>query len=105
VPTLSADTRGPAPVSVRPALALEVGSPAEKAASGQLADLSGGTVTRTGAKSQRPGCWARSGRSGRVLPRLHRPDPEGPKRVAGDEVALKVERVVDRSMDREKALS
>jgi hypothetical protein len=64
-----------------------------------------GTVTRTGGKSQRPGCWARSGRSGRVLPGLHRLDPEGPKRAAGDEVALKVERVVDWSVHREKALS
>jgi transposase len=64
-----------------------------------------GTVTRTGAKSQRPGCWARSGRSGRVLPRLHRLDPEGPKRAAGDEVALKVERVVDRSMGGQEPLS
>ncbi len=42
-----------------------------------------GTVTRTGTQSQWPGCWARSGRSGRVLPRLHRLDPEGPKRAAG----------------------
>jgi hypothetical protein len=47
---------------------------------------------------------SRSRRSGRVLPRLHRLGPEGPKRAAGDEVALKVERVVDRSMHREKAL-
>lgn len=38
MPTLSADTLGPAPVSVRPALALEVGSPAEQEASGQLAE-------------------------------------------------------------------
>jgi hypothetical protein len=38
VATLCVDRLEPAPVSVRPALALEVGSPAEKAASGQLAD-------------------------------------------------------------------
>ncbi len=45
-----------------------------------------------------------SRRSGRVLPRLRGLGPEKPKGAAGDEVALKIERVVNRSMHREKAL-
>ncbi len=45
------------------------------------------------------------GRSGRNLPGMRRLGPEGPKRAAGDEVALDIERVVDRSMHREKPLS
>ena len=39
---------------------------------GVSAETIRGTVTRTGAKLQRPGCWARSGRSDRVLLGLHR---------------------------------
>jgi hypothetical protein len=63
-----------------------------------------GSVTGTGAEIQRPGWWASSGCSGRNLPGLGRLGSEDPKGAAGDEVALKVERVVDRSMHREKAL-
>ena len=43
-------------------------------------------------------------RSGRVTPRLRRLGPEQPKGAAGGEMALKVERVVNRSLHREKAL-
>ena len=64
-----------------------------------------GFVTRTGVRSQRPVRLDWSGRSGRNLPGLRRLGPEDPKCAAGDEVALKVERVVDRSMHRQKALS
>ena len=46
----------------------------------------------------------RSGRSGRNLPCLRRLGPEGPEGAAGDEVALTVERIMDRSMHGEKAL-
>jgi hypothetical protein len=35
---------------------------------------------------------------------MHRLGPEKPKGAAGNEVALKAERVVDRSMHRQKAL-
>jgi hypothetical protein len=50
------------------------------------------------------GISSHSRHSGRVLPGLHRLGPESPKGAAGDEVALKVERVVNWSMHREKAL-
>jgi hypothetical protein len=45
-----------------------------------------------------------SRRSSRDPPNMRRRGPEGPKRAAGNEVALNIERVVDRSMHREKAL-
>jgi len=41
---------------------------------------------------------------GRNLPGMSRFGPEAPKGAAGDEMALKIERVVNRSMHREKAL-
>ena len=63
-----------------------------------------GVVTGTGAKSQRSGWRARLGRSRGCLPCKGRLGSERPKRAAGDEVALKVERVVDRSMHRQKTL-
>ena len=48
---------------------------------------------------------SRSRRSGGKLPGMHRLGPEGPKRAAGDEVALKVERVVNRGVSGQEALS
>jgi hypothetical protein len=63
-----------------------------------------GVVTGTEAKSQRSGWRARLGRSRGCLPCKGRLGSERPERAAGDEVALKVERVVDRSMHRQKAL-
>src|SRR5215207_1234308 len=63
-----------------------------------------GYCHRNWSRRQWLGLRVRSGRSGCNLPILCRLGPEGPKSAAGDEVALKVERVVDRSMHREKAL-
>ena len=45
-----------------------------------------------------------SRRRGRMLPSMRRLGPESPKGAAGDEVALKVERVVDGGLDRKEAL-
>src|SRR3712207_4788860 len=63
-----------------------------------------GSVTGTERRCRMVEVRSRSRRSSRKVPSLHRLDLEGPERAAGDEVALKIERVVDRSMDREKAL-
>ena len=63
-----------------------------------------GFVTRTGVRSQRPVPLVWSGRRGRYLPRLGRPSPESPKGAAADKVALKVEGVVNRRVQRKKAL-
>ena len=63
-----------------------------------------GKVTRTGACSRKPLEGRPSGRSSRMPPSFRHFGPEGPKGSAGHEVALKVERVVDHGMDREKAL-
>jgi hypothetical protein len=64
-----------------------------------------GSVTRTGARSQRSERRVRSGHSGRNQPGLYRLSPEGPKRAAGEEVALKGEGVVNRGMCAQEALS
>ena len=63
-----------------------------------------GFVTGTGARSQRSEQRVRSGRNRGRLPCKGRLGSERPERAAGDEVALKGERVVDRSMHRQKAL-
>ena len=51
-------------------------------------DMPEGTVTETGARSQRPGKQAWSRGLGRDLPGLHRFGPEAPKRASGNEMTL-----------------
>ncbi len=59
-----------------------------------FARLCHGNPTRVAHCAFRP----RSGGHGCSLPRTGRIGPEQPERAAGDEVALKLERVADRSM-------
>ena len=63
-----------------------------------------GALSRNRSASQGPGCWVRSGRSGRVLPRLHRLDRKVRSVPRETRWRLTVEGVVNRGMDREKAL-
>src|SRR4051794_7425297 len=49
--------------------------------------------------------WSCSGCCGRSSPLLGRLGPKGPERAAGDEVTLKGEGVVNRSLHREQTLS
>ena len=75
-----------------------------KAKRHELLEILLGSVTGTGASLRRLKCLVKLGRSGRPLPGLHRLGPEGPKCTAGEEMTLMVERVVDRSLHRERTL-